>query len=197
MTNEELITEARKGCKESEEMLFKNNQKLIYFVIKQLNIKYNVDDFVSIGNVALFEAYRKFNLNKGVKFSTYAHRAIKNEMVKHLNKITKCDSVEFSFDIKLNSFTDLDYSDTLMLEDVSVQDEFIKIEEKDEVNKVVDLFLKKEKPKYTKLLKLIYLEGKSQIEVSELLGVSRQYINRLKLEIDKKLKEYYRKLTVV
>lgn len=194
MTNEELITEARKGCKESEEMLFKNNQKLIYHVINKLNLKYNFEDFIGYGNIGLFNAYRMFDLDKNMKFSTYAYKAIRNEIIKHLEEIYKTIDNEFSMD-KLNQKLrwDSDYAESTIMTDYSVQDEFERVEDIDEMQRVVDIFVKKEKPLHVKLLNLLYIKGMTQTDVAKALGVSRQYIYRLKLKIDEKLRHYYEK----
>ena len=71
-----------------EELLFNKNKNLVYDVIHkyfqglQTRIPgYDFEDIVQVGNIGLWKACKKFNPSLGYKFSTYAEKAIYNEIL--------------------------------------------------------------------------------------------------------------------
>lgn len=68
-------------------------QNLIYKIMKEFNGYPNKEDLLQVGMMGLLKAYKNFDQNYGVKFSTYAYHYIKGEM----NKLTREDKA-----IKIN-----------------------------------------------------------------------------------------------
>lgn len=64
--------------------LIEENIMLIYYVIHRLKLKVD-DDLVSEGKVALVKAAKSYNPEKGVKFCTYATKAIKGYILTYIN----------------------------------------------------------------------------------------------------------------
>ena len=84
MDNLELLKKAKEGDKEALEEFYKENQKLVYSLIKRYNIyKYEYEDVLSDANYGLLMAIRKFDFSYGVSFSTYAVPLILGEIKRH------------------------------------------------------------------------------------------------------------------
>lgn len=91
--------------KEKREELFKENEKLVYFVYnKYFNKNTNKDDLIQQGFCALLKAIDSFNYEKGIQFSTYAVRCILNELCNYTmnDKIIRIPNVRANKDISLN-----------------------------------------------------------------------------------------------
>lgn len=84
--------------KESEVIL--ENEKLVYAIIKKYERFYDKEDLYQVGMIGLMNAYRHFDSNYQVKFSTYAYSYIVGEVTKY---IREDKSIKVSKDImKLN-----------------------------------------------------------------------------------------------
>lgn len=79
----ELLECAIENSKRYRDKFLYNNQGLVYYVAKSLNIV--SDDIIQEGNIGLLTALEKFDVSKGVKFSTYAYPWIKKEIIKYYN----------------------------------------------------------------------------------------------------------------
>jgi len=97
----ELFKKAKAGDKEAKDKILKYNMRLVIAYAKEYcsSLPYDrFEDCVSAGNIGLIEAYDKFDINRGTKFSTYATQWIIMEIKKELNK----DLVNISPFIKSN-----------------------------------------------------------------------------------------------
>ena len=81
----ELFARIQKGDKEAREQYIKGNLRLVLSVIKRFNNhNENVDDLFQIGCIGLMKAIDNFDVNVGVKFSTYAVPMIIGEIRRYL-----------------------------------------------------------------------------------------------------------------
>lgn len=70
---EELILSAQQGDEEAKNILVQHNLRLVLKIIQRFKNKgYEEEDLFQIGTIGLLQAIHKFDLSKGVKFSTYA-----------------------------------------------------------------------------------------------------------------------------
>lgn len=84
MDNLELLKKAKEGDKEAFELFYKENQKLVYSLMKRYHIRqYEYDDVLSDANYGLLMAISKFDFSYGVSFSTYAVPLILGEIKRH------------------------------------------------------------------------------------------------------------------
>lgn len=68
-----LSRAARSGCSASEEMLVKHNLRFVVAVAKRYQGKgVNLEDLIQEGNCGLITAARRFDPERGVKFTSYA-----------------------------------------------------------------------------------------------------------------------------
>ena len=84
MDNLELLKKAQEGGKEAFEEFYKENQKLVYSLMKRYNVqKHEYDDVLGDANYGLLMAISKFDFSYGVSFSTYAVPLILGEIKRH------------------------------------------------------------------------------------------------------------------
>jgi len=83
--NEELMQRLKKGDKQARERFIIGNMRLVLSLIKRFRIKnLGADDVFQAGCVGLIKAIDGFDLNVGVKFSTYAVPMIVGEIKRYL-----------------------------------------------------------------------------------------------------------------
>ena len=82
---EELFIRLKKGDQKARDLLAEGNLKLVLSILKKYqNRTDNMDDLFQIGCVGLMKAIDNFDLNHGVKFSTYAVPLILGEIRRYL-----------------------------------------------------------------------------------------------------------------
>ena len=64
--------------------LILNNTKLIYYVLKEMNLFDKVDEYYDIGLIGLVRAANNYKKETGFEFSTYAYTSIRNEILNDL-----------------------------------------------------------------------------------------------------------------
>lgn len=75
----QAFVKMRGGCDESKELLVRANIGLVMSISKNF-YNANNDELVSAGIFALLRAIESYDISRGNKFSSYAYRAIHNEM---------------------------------------------------------------------------------------------------------------------
>lgn len=69
----ELIKQAKEGNKEAQSILVEENSGLIWSVVKRFQGRgYDKEDLFQIGSIGLLKCIENFDLERNVKFSTYA-----------------------------------------------------------------------------------------------------------------------------
>ena len=80
-----LFARIQKGDQEARDTYIQGNLRLVLSVIKRFNNhNENVDDLFQIGCIGLMKAIDNFDVNVGVKFSTYAVPMIIGEIRRYL-----------------------------------------------------------------------------------------------------------------
>ncbi len=83
--NEELMRKLKAGDKAAREKFIVGNMRLVLSLVKRFRVKHlGADDVFQAGCVGLIKAIDGFDLNIGVKFSTYAVPMIVGEMKRYL-----------------------------------------------------------------------------------------------------------------
>ena len=111
LTKEEelkLLIAAKNGCEESKEKLILSNLRLVVNVAKKYTNKgLGLIDLISEGNFGLIHAIKKFDPDKGFRFSTYAVWWIKQSITKSIiNKGREIRIPSYKYDIlnKVNKY---------------------------------------------------------------------------------------------
>ncbi len=82
---EELLKKSTSGDKKAREELINGNLRLVLSVIQRFgNRQGNADDIFQVGCIGLIKAIDNFDINVGVKFSTYAVPMIIGEIRRYL-----------------------------------------------------------------------------------------------------------------
>ena len=77
----ELIRRSRAGDKLAREQVITDNMPLVYSIVKRFSGRgYDAEDLSQIGAIGLIKAVDNFNMDFGVKFSTYAVPVISGEI---------------------------------------------------------------------------------------------------------------------
>lgn len=80
-----LIAKSQEGDKEAREVLIEKNLGLVHHIVRRFAGRgYDLEDLFQIGTIGLMKAIDKFDLQVGVKFSTYAVPMIAGEIKRFL-----------------------------------------------------------------------------------------------------------------
>ena len=81
----EMIVQSQNGDKNARDKLVEENTGLVWSVVKRfMGRGYEADDLFQIGSIGLMKCIDKFDVNFGVKFSTYAVPMIMGEIKRFL-----------------------------------------------------------------------------------------------------------------
>ena len=174
------------------------DDKFIYYILKKCGITrpvgeefvldcYTYDDIVSVAYEALFRAFNTYDKTKNIMFSSYYSYILTNAVNMIRRKERKKRDYQF---LSLNDCMYDDFGDNrgLKFADI-IPDETINIHEDLENSDMIDFILNHPKltEKELSVLKFI-LEGKTQVEISEIMGNGQSYISRLFKKAIKKIK---------
>lgn len=186
----------KQGNKSARNKLIEHNLRLVAHIIKKYYTSANdQDDLVSIGTIGLIKAIDSFDMNKGIKLSSYSARCIENEVLMFFRNSKKTCQ-----DVSMNDPIDTDKEgNSLSLMDIMSTD--------DSIIDDIDLKIKSEKlKKYIendlnlrerKIIELRYgLNGnvpKTQREVASKMNISRSYVSRIEKKALLNLKKIFKK----
>ena len=187
-----VLDRVKMGDVDAKKELIERNLRLVVYIAQRFSSTgLNVDDLTGIGTIGLIKATTSFDLDKNIKFATFASRCIENEILMYLRKSTKITR-EVSLDDPLS--TDKDGNE-LVLADIigSEGDELYKsVEQKMEcsnLNTLIENLSQREKV----IMKLRYGLNKmgkelTQKQVASALNISQSYISRIEKKVLIKLK---------
>lgn len=170
---------------ERRESLITNNIRLAISVAQKFSYE---EDFESVAMIGLIKAADTFDIEKGIRFATYAARVIQNDILMYIRKNKKyLKIISFETVIPGTDESPLTIGDTLSYEDKEI-DKFEKAEGVKELHEAIHSLPDRE----CKIICLLYGIGESrsyrQKEVAERFGLSQSYISRLEKNILKKMK---------
>lgn len=199
VTNEELYILAKNGCKESEAELFTQTKKLAVIMAMRYGnpLLLPKEEIRSEGYVGWVKAYKSYNPDIGIKFSTYLSRCIRNHVyslnMRQLDKCRNNTDIDYIYldktiaiDATINNFYEVvtvegnrsDYE--TCLDKLSLLDEIdnlIAHNRLDESQK--DLIIKR------------FYEDQTTKDIGIELGISRQLVDHHLKKAFKVLKEHY------
>ena len=191
---EECIIKMKNGDMDARNKLIEHNLRLVAHLVKKYENKdISSDDLISIGTIGLIKGIESYQYGKGSLLATYVARCIDNEILmyirankKHRNNLSLSDAVG----------VDKDGNEITLMDVIPSDDEngFLKIEDSVVMEKVKKIISEKLTKREKKIINLRYgLEGgepKTQLEVSEILNISRSYVSRLEKKIIAKIGKY-------
>ena len=184
-------------------------EKIVYDTInKHIGLEVNnsefmFDELLSISYVAFIKAFNKYDINKGIKFSTFLYRIVTNEILQSY-KYSKDGvikygqrGIEISFNTPVKK--DKDGKEITILETLSEEnnsyddlygnpeDYYIKSNDKKKLFEIINNELNDKEKKVIELR----LQEKTQYEIADILGLSQSYISRYLKSIMKKINKYF------
>lgn len=181
------------GDLKAREKIIKSNIRLVILVAKKYNIEgCDLEDLVSLGTIGLIKAVDTYDIERQIRFSTYAVRCIDNEILMNIRKNK----------IKKNGIQTVNIEDALLCDFEGNELKYLDILEdknSDFVTKIIDNYLSKEllniidslSEKEKELVMLYFgFDGNryKQKEIAHILGISQSYISRMISNILKKIK---------
>lgn len=155
----------------AKEQLVLANAGIIGLVLKSIGLSEWDDDLFSTGIVGLIKAINSFDFEKGFKFSTYATRVIRNEILMTFRK--KMVDVAFSLDdsANLENGEKVPYV-SMISSGKQFEDEVIcKVQCEEMLCKLSE--------RERNIMILFFVHDKTQCEISSLTGLSQSYISRI------------------
>ncbi len=187
----ENFKKLKKGDLKARDIIIKSNIRLVILVAKKYNIEgCDLEDLVSLGTIGLIKAVDTFDIEKQIRFSTYAACCINNEILMSIRKNNT------------NNIQKVNIEDTLSCDFEGNELKYLDILEdknSDFVTKIIDNYLSKEllniidslSEKEKELVMLYFgFDGNryKQKEIAHMLGISQSYISRMISNILKKIK---------
>ena len=131
-----------------------------------------------------------FRLDKKCTFTTYASKCIDNEILMYIRR----ESYRYVSLDELIGDDDLTLNDLIIDPSINIEGDYMDKEEIKDINGVINLLNSKDKC----LFNLYFRDGYSQIEISNILGLSQSYISRrIKMLVDKLEELLYQKNIIV
>lgn len=154
----------------AKEQVVLGNIGLVGMVLKRLNLNMQDEDLFSAGIIGLVKSVNSYDLDKGFKFSTYAPRVIRNEILMSLRK--KTVPVAFSLD---ESFF-MDDEDSVPYSEMIADD-------KDFVEEIlfqhsIASNLMGLSDRERRIIEM-RIRGNKQREIGEVLGISQRRVSKI------------------
>lgn len=194
-SEEELIKhfEAFKNGDElARKEIIEHNMRLVIYQIEHyfFNTSFDADDLFQIGVIGLIKAVDSFDINKKIKFNTYASRCIINTIRMHFR-----NSKKIKYDISLNSLIsynkegeEIPRESILVDTKTDIVEDYIKKEEYKLLNQLVSQ-LPDFKRKIIELYFGFYDEPINQVQIANIFNISRSYVSKIIQDILKKFAE--------
>lgn len=179
---------------EEQHELVLNNQWLLGYIARKFGKTPNdidYEDIISIGQIGLCKAAATFNPEKKIKFSTYAHNCVKNEIGCYYFRKRK------DFTVSLDSLINCGNDDNnIFLKDTIMDKKSIdfqkKLEDKDTLCEIISIILNKLSLRDAIIL-LYFFYGTTQKEIAEKINLSQSIISRIVSKCIPKIKIYFNK----
>jgi RNA polymerase primary sigma factor len=109
LTQDEEIKLFKENKESSKNKIIKSNLRFVTQVAnKYVGMGVDIEDLIAFGRVGLIEAYDKFDINKGVRFITFAVWYIRAEIQKSLNDLSRTVRVPSHYKEKKSYSTNID-----------------------------------------------------------------------------------------
>ena len=179
----------------TEDLILKN-QALINHIINRMGLIYNYDDYFGAGQIGLINAAKTFDESKGIKFSTYAGKCIKYEILAQINYENRNKRRNNYCHISLDESIEGEKKDTPYYEVIdsgtNIERDLIKKEKINLLNTIIAILEPKDRFMLEHYFGLLGKEKMTQKKIAEILGVNNRYVTyRIKraMKIIKKIME--------
>ncbi len=184
LTNNEIINlfqKYKQGDNDSKQKIILHNLRLVSYITNWF-ISTNLDqnDLFQEGVIGLIKSVDKFDISKNIKFSSFARRCIKNEILMYIRR-----SKKHIFTSTTNEIEIIDYKNS---EDDWVNN-ISKDYEKNMINDSLNHLSEREKEVVKKSYGIEF-DKITQKKIAEELAISRSYVSRIVTKSKEKMKHY-------
>ena len=154
------------------------------------------DDLISVGSIGLIKGIESFEYGKGSQLATYVAKCIDNEILMYIRANKKHRS---TVSLSESVGVDKEGNEITLMEILPAKDDsmFGKIENGIMMERVLEVTKKVLGKREYMIICLRYgLEGErvhTQLEVSQMLGISRSYVSRIEKKAVEKLSKELKK----
>ncbi|ABP66510.1 RNA polymerase, sigma 28 subunit, FliA/WhiG family [Caldicellulosiruptor saccharolyticus DSM 8903] len=180
------------GAIEARNILIEKNLRLVAHIAKKYTLSFPnlTDDIISVGTIGLIKAIETYSQEKNTRLSTYAAKCIENEILMYLRQNKKFLS-QISLENPIGSDKDgneITLIDVLQSDQDDIDDQVnVKIQIKNLLRKLDKILKGREKHIIELRYGLKNGKERTQMEVANLLGISRSYVSRIEKKALKKL----------
>ncbi len=161
----------------AKEQVVLNNVGMVGHVLKSLKLNPIDDDLYSVGLIGVVKSVNTFNPDKGFSFSTYAAQVIRNEILTALRKKRIIPAFSLDEPCDLGNGESIDFSEMIAdrrrFEEEAIADM--------QAKKILSTLSDREKEIIS-----LKMDGKTQYEIADILGLSQSYVSRIIKSICKK-----------
>lgn len=157
----------------AKEQIILSNYSIVFSVMQKLSIPASDEDMFQTGIIGLLKAINTFDVSKGYQFSTYAFPIVRNEILLSFRKNKKSVKAAFSLDdnVDIGNGESVSYSEI-----ISDGKDY----EENAVNHMlVQLMFEKLSLRKKRIFIMFFVDGKTQCEISERLGISQGTVSRI------------------
>lgn len=170
------------------EEVCKRFEGLVYGLCKRWTIRYDIEDLKQIGFIGLVNAYKAYDIEKDVLFTTYASMVVNSTLINNYKSDKSKHIVFASLNTPINKESDNQMELIELISDgVSYEDSVITNIEYDELRLAIN---KLDSP-YREIIDLT-IEGKNQTQIGEVFNVGNETICKKYREALEKIKKIMR-----
>lgn len=174
----------------SEEEIIINNAKLIYKILKRLNLYSKKDEFYDLGMIGLVKGAKSYDPSLGYAMSTYLYKCIYNEIIMSFRKINSGREIPENAIIPLTTSIgdNLTLADTIQ-SNIDIENELIRKKEFEILHKEISKLSNKERLVIHLYFGLNNCKKLKQKEIANILGIKQAQVSRIKNLALKKLRK--------
>lgn len=189
----DCLNRMKNGDQEARNKLIEHNLRLVAHLVKKYDAKQETDELISIGTIGLIKGIDSFDMNRGLKLTTYISKCIENEILMSFRKQKHQPSI--SLDDPIGSDKD---GNLIRLFEViqdnpqkSIIDKMTTEKQLQLLNTALNQLEDTERCIIIERFGLEGHESKTQKEIAQVLGISRSYVSRIEKRAFIKLLKFF------
>ena len=189
----ECLKKLKSGDKQARNKLIEHNLRLVAHLVKKYDTKEETEDLISIGTIGLIKGIDSFDVDKGLKLTTYISKCIENEILMTLRKqknqpvVSLDDAIGQDKDGNLIRLFEV-IQDT---DQVNVIEHMTKQRQKEILYQALNTLDSIEKDILIQRYGLYHHEPKTQKEIAQTYRISRSYVSRIEKRAFIKLLKFF------
>ena len=189
----ECLKKMKHGDKEARGKLIEHNLRLVAHLVKKYDTKEETEDLISIGTIGLIKGIDSFDVDKGLKLTTYISKCIENEILMALRKN------RYQPTLSLDDAIGQDKDGNLIrlfevIQDhhqIDVVDHMTKNRQKQILYEALNQLDSVEKEILIQRYGLYHHQPKTQKEIAQIHKISRSYVSRIEKRAFIKLLKFF------